>query len=316
MVPQSTMEAVLGARLEALGGVIHRGVTAIDLKKTSEGATVAVKSRAGEQLISARFVVGADGLRSTVRKAASIPFEGTSNATSFILADVRMEWPLGATEVSMFFSPSGLVVVAPLPCGRYRIVATLEEAPEQPSLADVQRLLDDRGPQARRARVEEVVWASRFRVQHRLAKAYRSGPYVLMGDAAHVHSPAGGQGMNTGLVDAIVLAEAFKRVVLEQAPEAVLDDYARTRRPAAHKVLALASRLTRMATLRSVPLRWIRNQILQLLDRSSGFKRALAMDLSGISRRSLSVLPSRGIVKAQQPWWPEPRALAPANPIP
>ena len=128
-----------------------------------------------------------------------------------MLADVEMDWPLGRDEVSLFFSPAGLVVVAPLPGGTFRIVATLEGAPEHPDVADVQAIVDARGPAAVRAQVRSVVWGSRFRVHHRLAKAYRRGRLLLMGDAAHVHSPAGGQGMNTGLVDAVVLGRSSPR---------------------------------------------------------------------------------------------------------
>ncbi len=145
------------------------------------------------------------GCTARFARRPNLRFEGTAYGQSFVLADVRMEWPLGQTEVSLCFSPAGLVVVAPLPDGSFRIVATMDEAPETPSLADIQKLLDERGPQASRARIKHVVWSSRFRVHHRLASSYRDGRILLMGDAAHVHSPAGGQGMNTGLVDAVVL---------------------------------------------------------------------------------------------------------------
>jgi 2-polyprenyl-6-methoxyphenol hydroxylase-like FAD-dependent oxidoreductase len=138
-------------------------------------------------------------------------------------------------------------------------------------------------------------------VHHRLAQTYRRGPFLLMGDAAHVHSPAGGQGMNTGLVDAIVLGEALTRVVRDGAPDTVLDDYARTRRPAAAQVLALASRLTRVATVRSVALRRLRNLVLRVLNRVPAFKRMLALGFSGIARRRFSVLRAAPKARASRP---------------
>jgi len=223
--------------------------------------------------------------------ASSARRRGSAYGESFVLADVRMDWPLGTGEVSLFFSPAGLVVVAPLPDGSYRIVATLDDAPEKPTIADIQKLLDKRGP-TQPCRVTQIGWASRFRVHHRLADTYRSGPFLLMGDAAHVHSPAGGQGMNTGLVDAIVLGEALTRLVRDRAPESILDDYAATRRPAAAEVLALAGRLTRIATVRSVPLRRIRNLVLRMLDHVPAFKRKLSLGFSGLGRVQYSVLPS------------------------
>jgi 2-polyprenyl-6-methoxyphenol hydroxylase-like FAD-dependent oxidoreductase len=292
MIPQSTTEAVLEAKLVALGSRVHRGVAALSATREREGAIVRLKSASGERTIRARFVVGADGMHSMVRQAAGIAFHGEAYGSSFILADVRMDWPLGADEVSLFFSSTGLAVVAPLPDGSFRVVATLDDAPDQPDIQHVQRLLNERGPRLETCRVKEVVWGSRFRVHHRLAERYRSGPFLLMGDAAHVHSPAGGQGMNTGLVDAILLGEALTRVIRDGSPTSVLDDYARMRRPAAEQVLALAARLTRIATLGSPPLRRLRNLVLRLLNCLAPFKRSLALTLSGIARRRFSVLPA------------------------
>lgn len=297
MVPQSTTEAVIETRLNELGGRVHRGVAALAAASKAHGAIVRVNGPTGEQGIQARYVVGADGMRSVVREAAGIGFQGEAYGESFVLADVRMDWPLGAEEVSLFFSPAGLVVIAPLPDGSYRVVATLNDAPEKPGIADIQKLLDARGP-TRAARVTEIGWASRFRVHHRLADTYRRGPFLLMGDAAHVHSPAGGQGMNTGLVDAIVLGDALTRVVRDRESDSVLDDYAGTRRLAAQTVLALAGRLTRIATVHSVPVRRLRNVMLRVLNRAPMFKRRLALDFSGLGRRQYSVLHSPGELQA------------------
>jgi 2-polyprenyl-6-methoxyphenol hydroxylase-like FAD-dependent oxidoreductase len=112
--------------------------------------------------------------------------------------------------------------------------------------------------------------------------------------------------MNTGLVDAIVLGEALARVVREGAPDSVLDDYAAIRRPAAEVVLRLASRLTRMATLRPSIARRIRNVVLRILNRIAPFKRNLSLALSGIARREFSVLPERK--PGELPFAPAPRA--------
>lgn len=295
MVPQSTTEQVLRTRLAALGGAVHGGIRATGAVPAEGGARVRLATAEGERDIHARYVVGADGMRSVVRDVAGIGFEGAAYGESFVLADVRMDWPL-ADEVSLFFSPAGLVVVAPLPDGSFRVVATLDDAPEQPALADIQALLDMRGPAVAPVHVDAIIWSSRFHVHHRLAQRYRAGPYLLMGDAAHVHSPAGGQGMNCGLVDAVVLGEALARVIRDNAPDGVLDDFAHVRRPAAAQVLALASRLTRIATIRSTALRRLRNLALRLLDRVLPFKRALTLGLSGLSRRPLSILPDRGAV--------------------
>ena len=203
MLPQDVTERVLADRLAALGGTVHRGVTATAVTQDAAGAQVTVRSAAGEQAINARYVVAGDGMHSLVREVAGIAFEGDASTESFILADVRMRWPLGRDEVSLLFSREGMVVVAPLPDGSFRIVATMENAPEAPDAADIAALLDVRGPSGGQTAVEAVLWSSRFHIQHRVAASYRAGRLFLMGDAAHVHSPAGGQGMNTGLVDAL-----------------------------------------------------------------------------------------------------------------
>jgi len=313
LVPQSQTEAVLQARLENLGGEIHRGVAALGVTAGASGAAVRVRTADGERLIRARYVVGADGMHSAIREAAGIAFRGEAYGESFVLADVDMDWPLGSGEVSLFFSPAGLVVVAPLPDGAYRVVATVDDAPETVGIELIQQLLDARGPEAKPAQVTHMIWSSRFRVHHRLADTYRKGPILLMGDAAHVHSPAGGQGMNAGLVDAIVLGEALTRVVRDGAPDSVLDDYAATRRPAAELVLGLAARLTRIATLRSRAARRIRNAVLRILDRMPWFKRNLALALSGIARRKFSVLPTRKALEMPLPPAPRPATRQPAE---
>lgn len=290
MLPQPRTEAILTARLKELGGDVRRNVRAVEVSQDADRVTVKAETPDGEMEIRARYAVGADGMHSTLRGATSIQFEGEAYGESFVLADVEMDWPLGQTEVSLSFSPAGLVVVAPLPDGSFRIVATMDQAPETPTIEDIQKLLDDRGPKADPARVRKIGWASRFRVHHRLASSYHDGRILLMGDAAHVHSPAGGQGMNAGLVDAMVLGDALVGVVGNGAPLSTLDRYAQMRRPAAHEVLGLASRLTRIATVRSILARKVRNMVLRLLGKIPPFKARLALQLSGLSRRHLSAL--------------------------
>jgi 2-polyprenyl-6-methoxyphenol hydroxylase-like FAD-dependent oxidoreductase len=230
-------------------------------------------------------------MHSIVRKAAGIGFSGSSYEDSFVLADVEMGWSHGSDEVKLFFSPQGLVVVAPLGAGRFRIVATLANAPEQPGVADLQALLDTRGPRTGITTIRKVLWSSRFRLHHRVADAYRQGRLFLAGDAAHVHSPAGGQGMNTGLVDAWVLGRILTEVIRGRRDESFLDCYEAMRRPAAIKVLKLAGRLTHMATMKHAPQRAVRNLLLSTIDNVPRIKRRIELALSGLSRRDAAELP-------------------------
>ena len=279
MVSQAVTESVLLQRLTELGGQVLRPCTLVDLAQDDTGATVTLGD--GRRL-RARYVVGADGMHSTVRERAGIAFSGSSYGESFVLADVHLEQAPAAPEVTLYFSPAGMVVVAPLPGGAHRIVATVDVAPEQPSLAFVQALLDARGPEHSRAVVKDVSWGSRFRVQHRVADAYRAGRLLLAGDAAHVHSPAGGQGMNAGILDAVRLADALIEALA--GDDAALDRYGRERRPVAQQVVALADRLTRLATVRP-RLRALRNLVLSTLARLPPFRRQLAWRLSGLVYR-------------------------------
>ncbi|MDX8538475.1 NAD(P)/FAD-dependent oxidoreductase [Mesorhizobium abyssinicae] len=292
MIPQNLTEEILAERIAKLGGVIHRGVEAKAVTQDRDGAHVTVVQNGREKTISARYVVGADGMHSVVREAAGIGFDGEAYDGVFVLADVRLDWPLGPTEVSLLFSPAGLVVVAPLPDGSYRIVATVDEAPEKPGIADIQALLDSRGPSGDGARVLDLIWSSRFRVHHRIAKSYRNERLFVMGDAAHVHSPAGGQGMNTGLIDAVVLGELLGEVINGVRPESDLSLYEALRRPAAQEVIELAGRLTNMALARAPLLRILRNIALGLVNRIPTIKRGITLKLSGLSRAKMATLPA------------------------
>lgn len=281
MVPQSTTERLLLDRLVELGGTVIRPKTLTTVAQDADGVTATFDDG---DVIRARYLVGADGIHSTVREYARIGFEGGQYEESFVLADVHLSGEVPADEVLLFWATAGLTVVAPLPGGEvYRVVAPVTDAPENPSVEFVQRLLDERGLGVGRMVVEDVVWGSRFRIHHRVADAYRAGRLLLAGDAAHVHSPAGGQGMNLGIQDAAALADALVDV-LGGAPETLLDDYSAARRPIARGVVALTDRLTRLATLPRVA-RPIRNVVIGLAGRFPFVQRALAMRLSGLVYR-------------------------------
>jgi 2-polyprenyl-6-methoxyphenol hydroxylase-like FAD-dependent oxidoreductase len=272
MVPQYETEDVLLGRLRELGGDVHRPYEVAAVTQVDDGANLTMST--GETL-GAKYVVGADGMDSAVRQAAAIGFSGSAYAESFVLADVAMEWAPGADEVSLTFAAEGLTVVAPLPGGHYRVVATVEDAPPSPDLAFVQRLLDERAPG--RAKIATLAWSSRFRVHHRIADHYRAGRVLLAGDAAHVHSPAGGQGMNTGIQDGHALGRAFA--------DDRLDGYEAQRRPVAERVVAFTDRMTRIATARNGAVRLARNTALPVLGRVPAFRTRLATELAELNYR-------------------------------
>lgn len=278
LVPQSTTEQVLLDRLVELGGTVIRPKTLTSVTQDADGVTTVFDDG---DVLRARYVVGADGIHSTVREHAGIGFAGGAYDESFVLADVRLTGDVPVEEVVLFWATAGLTVVAPLPDGTFRIVAPVPDAPAEPSIGFVQQLLDERS--AGNVRVTEVVWGSRFRIQHRVADTYRAGRLLLVGDAAHVHSPAGGQGMNLGIQDAVALAGALAAVQAGGSP-ALLDDYSDTRQPIARDVVTLTDRLTRLATLPRA-LRPVRNTAMSLAGRIPAVRRALAWRLSGLVYR-------------------------------
>jgi 2-polyprenyl-6-methoxyphenol hydroxylase-like FAD-dependent oxidoreductase len=280
MVPQSTTERLLLERLVELGGSVVRPKVLTTLDQDADGVTATFDDG---DVIRARYAVGADGLHSTVREQAGIGFEGGAYAESFVLADVHLSGDVPTDEVMLFWATAGLTVVAPLPDGTYRIVAPVADAPENPSVGFVQQLLDSRGPGKGQMLVGDVVWGSRFRIHHRVADTYRAGRLLLAGDAAHVHSPAGGQGMNLGIQDAVALGEALAGV-LDGGPESLLDEYSAARRPIARDVVTLTDRMTRLATLPRAA-RPLRNAAFSVIGRVPAANRALAWRLSGLVYR-------------------------------
>lgn len=284
MVSQAETESILRARLAEAGVGVHWDRALADIRQDASGVEAVLRDGAR---VRAHYLVGADGAHSTVREKAGIRFPGKSYPQSFALADVRLGGTAPREEVILYFSPAGLVVVAPLPQGVHRIVATADEAPERPDAAFVQALLDARGPQRDPLRVRELLWSSRFHVHHRVADSFRAGRILIAGDAAHVHSPAGGQGMNTGIQDGIALGDALARV-LETRSEAALDAYEAARLPVAHEVVRLADGLTRIATVPKA-IRPLRNVMLRGLARLPAARRKLAWRLSGLNFRPAEV---------------------------
>ncbi|MEV0287398.1 NAD(P)/FAD-dependent oxidoreductase [Kribbella sp. NPDC050820] len=279
MIPQWQTEQILLERLEELGGTVLRPYSATGLTQSADGAEVTLDNG---DVIQAQYVVAADGMHSTIRELAGLQMPGNTLQLNFSLVDVRADG-LPAEEVSLSFATAGLLVIAPLPDGSFRLVASVDKAPEHPDLAYAQQLLSARGPRKTAPVVTEVIWGSRFRIHERVAENYRAGRVLLAGDAAHTHSPAGGQGMNLGLRDAIALAEALS-TALGQGDESELDTYAATSRTEALRVVGLAHRLTRLANVPR-PVRPLRNAVLGLVGRLNKTQNGLAKQLAGIPDR-------------------------------
>ncbi len=215
-----------------------------------------------------------------------MPFAGAAYPEDFALADVKIHWSLPANEMQLFLHEDGLFAAFPLPHGRYRlIVETSEHAHKEkqpdPTLEDFQRYLKERGPEG--ATLDDPVWMSAFRIHARKVDHYRQGHVFLVGDAAHIHSPAGGQGMNTGLQDACNLAWKLALVHTQHAPLILLDSYEAERHPVAEFVLQTSDLMIRMAMLRQPLLQQVRNHVVPVLSQIEPVQRRFVEQISELN---------------------------------
>jgi 2-polyprenyl-6-methoxyphenol hydroxylase-like FAD-dependent oxidoreductase len=277
---QYRTEKILTERMHALGGQVMRPYGVSGVAIDTDSAAVEVDGPDGREIVRARFVVGADGVPSVVRQSAKIDFAGGTYPQSFTLADARVEWPLRFDEVQNFFSPAGIVVSGPLPDDQRRVLTAVDNPPEVIDVDFVQHILDERGPTG--ARVKELTWTSQFRVHHRIASTFRRGPVFLAGDAAHVHSPAGGQGMNLGIQDAMDLAHTLSKS-LAGAQDADLDGYERRRRPIARTTVAFTNFMTRASVVDNRAGQFLRNSVFSVIGAVPPARKQMALHMAELA---------------------------------
>ena len=269
MLPQSDTERLLEERLEDLGVKVEREVEMTSVNPRGDGVAAVLRRKDGsEETASADWLVGCDGAHSVVRHSVGAPFVGETMDADWMLADVHMRgYPLPDTEASVYWHKDGAFIIFPISPGRYRLLADLapfgEAHPSAPTLDQVQAMIDRRGPAGTTA--FDPVWLTGFRINGRKVSSYRWGRAFLCGDAAHVHSPAGGQGMNTGMQDAFNLAWKLAAVANGQCREALLDSYSVERSYVGDQVLADAQRLTVVGTMRNPVAQAIRNTVGHLM---------------------------------------------------
>lgn len=245
---QEVTERVLIERYEALLGPLRRDGELVQLAQDSTGVDLVVRTDAGEEEIRAKWVIGADGAHSTVRKLAGINFTGPSGVTRFGIGDAGIEGTLSTRMLHYFYSNSAAIGISPFTEDTMRIAVSMPDGAAEPdreffrrTLTENTRLITD---------VREPEWSTAFDVRFRTADRFRDGRVLLAGDAAHVMSPAGGQGMNTGLQDAANLGWKLAHVIYGRASEKLLSSYDTERRWAAGRVLATSGRLAQWSAAR------------------------------------------------------------------
>lgn len=255
VTPQYNVDTPLEARARQLGVEILRGTEVVGVEQDDNGVTVFARGDSGEVAYRTRYLVGADGVRSAVREAAGVPFPGESFLRSIMLADVKLSNPPPPGLLRGNGAGGGFALLAPYGDEWWRVIAWDERAATMPPDAPVE--IEHLISVLRRSHgtcygLHSPRWTSRFDADERLAPTYRVGRVLLAGDAAHQHSPAGGQGMNLGIQDAANLSWRLARVV-HGAPDQLLDGYTAERRPVAREVLWSSGLILRLLLVRS---RW------------------------------------------------------------
>lgn len=270
MIPQNETERLLTEHLAQHGVVVERPVELVTFQETPSGVHYTLRHADGrEETADVPWVVGCDGAHSTVRHTLGLEFAGHAEPSDWMLADVHIDGPVVGDEVSIFWGERGVLAVFPITRERFRIIADLGPASEQPAkaeltLAEAQAIVNQRGPAG--LILSHPVWLAYFRINERKVSDYRVGRAMLAGDAAHIHSPAGGQGMNTGMQDAFNLAWKLALVQRGQGQaEPLLQSYSVERSAVGDRVLQNAERFTTMATLQSPVAQWLRNHIAPIL---------------------------------------------------
>jgi len=264
---------------------VLRGVRLLDLQDEFPGSAATVVDSDGHlHVITARYVAGCDGVHSRVRTQIGIGFPGDAIAETFTVSDVRFDgWPSDQVDTAFSLSADGMLISSPLPGDVVRVVASVQPGTAAPTSSDVTELIQARGPSwMRSGTVGDVVSSSTWRTYERVASTFRHANTFLLGDAAHTHSPAGGQGMNTGIQDAGNLAWKLAHVLADDAPDSLLDTYDAERRPNAQKLIQFTHQIVEVATITDPDTRQMRNDILAAVQQVPGVTEMLSRRLSQI----------------------------------
>ena len=283
-LPQSETERLLRERVHELGGRVEHGVELVRLVEQGDVVNVTLRDAAGREIeLGVDYVVGCDGAHSRVRHELGLAFAGQPYPHDWLLADVAMDGVGPDDETHIFFRSDGRSLVC-IPMGhtRWRVVIADvgDRAGRTPSCEEIQDLVDQRAP--RHVVVSDPGWLADFRCQLRAVTTYRRGRVLLAGDAAHIHSPAGGQGMNTGMMDANNVAWKLA-LVAGGAPDGLLDTYGQERLPVASNVLRFTDRLVGWTTMRHPVQRILRDTLIPAATSLPTAQHRVARRLSQVS---------------------------------
>jgi 2-polyprenyl-6-methoxyphenol hydroxylase-like FAD-dependent oxidoreductase len=279
MVPQDVTERLLVEELRRKGGNVEYETKFISAEQDDSGVNATIEYRGESNNVRAAVVVGCDGAHSTVRHQLNLPFEGAEYQASFLLADVETNTALPADEMQLCPSEFGPVAIFPLNATRRRVVATIDHTEgDSPSLDLVRTIMAQRAPRAIEALT--LHWSSYFRIHHRQVARLGQGRMFIAGDAAHIHSPFGGQGMNTGLHDIWNLVWKLDFFLKGRGNQGLLDSYSSERLPVIKSVIETTDLLTKLMGTPHKLAQALRDMVIPIVSRLAPFQHAFVQRLS------------------------------------
>jgi 2-polyprenyl-6-methoxyphenol hydroxylase-like FAD-dependent oxidoreductase len=286
---QRDTELILADRLASLGGRLERETELVSFEQDDDRVRAIVRRRgASEEEIEARYLVGCDGAHSTTRRALGLAFEGSTFEQRLWQADIRVRFPFDVDPHEAYGFPSEHGLMGALPLftdGRYRLIALAPPNPDdEPTLEGLRAIAKLRLPAG--TEIDDPAWIVGFRFHGRLAERYRKGRVFLAGDAAHIHSPVGGQGMNLGIQDAANLAWKLALVLHGGARPEILDSYEAERRAIARNIVTTTDRATRgilrVMALRHPAIASLRAEVVSFVGELGFVQARVPYELSGI----------------------------------
>ncbi len=284
MLAQRDTEKILYEHLKSFGVEVEREVELEKIKQTDDQVVATVKTQYGsDETINCRYLVGCDGAHSRTRHQLDLDFKGAPYPNYWLLADCNIDWKYPIFHLSIFIHSTGVTAYFPLRSDRGRLMFELADAPIDEEMAlpiidDVHRLMEERDIGYNN--ISDPNWLAYFRLHHRIVDRYGDGRVFLCGDSAHIHSPLGGQGMNTGIQDAYNLAWKMALVLKGKSPEALLDSYNTERHRIGEEVVGLTDTATKMATIHNPVISVIRNKMISVLSKISPVQQKIISTLA------------------------------------
>ena len=302
MVPQSTTEKILEERLAELGQMVSRETRLISFAETANGITATLQKNNKKEVVNAQYLIACDGSHSSIRENLLIPFPGEDIPQQFVVADTTLKTNLPNDELTIFFSRKKIIAFFPIETERYRIVANLgKKTKKQVSPETISQIIE------KRSRglfiLKNTTWISSFWIHSNVIKNMQRGNVFFAGDSAHIHSPVGGQGMNTGIQDVYNLAWKLSLVVRGRGQTRLLESYEMERHPVIKAIVTLTEKATKFMLTANPLLVGLRNFLMPTVAKIPAFRKKIAGRLTqlAISYKKSPIINYHSVMSSKSP---------------